>query len=100
FALVLVPGSSPASLSRSFRMLFSRTRKAFSFGALSAGLALAGALGLTPTAYAYPDKAIEMVISFPPAGATDTLARAVAQGLSQKLGQNVVVQNRPGAGGA
>lgn len=81
-------------------MLFSRTRKAFSFGALSACFALAGALGLTPAAYAYPDKAIEMVISFPPAGATDTLARAVAQGLSQKLGQNVVVQNRPGAGGA
>lgn len=49
---------------------------------------------------AYPDRPIEVIISFPPAGATDALARAVGQRLSDKLGQTVMVQNRPGAGGA
>lgn len=49
---------------------------------------------------AYPDKPIQVIISFPPAGATDVLARAVSQRLSSELGQSVVVDNRPGAGGA
>ena len=48
---------------------------------------------------ALPKKTINMVIGFPPGGAIDTVARIVAQHLSQKLGQTVVVQNRPGAGG-
>ena len=75
-------------------------RKALQYGALAASVVLAGALALPKLAHAYPDQAIELIISFPPAGATDALARAVAQGLSKELGQNVVVQNRPGAGGA
>lgn len=49
---------------------------------------------------AFPDKPIQIVISFPPAGATDVLARAVGQKLAIELGQSVVVENRPGAGGA
>jgi Uncharacterized protein conserved in bacteria len=49
---------------------------------------------------AYPDKPIQLIISFPPAGATDVLARYVGQALSVELGQPVVVNNRPGAGGA
>ncbi|MDB5797498.1 MAG: tctC [Paucimonas sp.] len=40
-----------------------------------------------------------MILSFPPAGATDILARAVGQKMSETLGQTVVVENRPGAGG-
>lgn len=48
---------------------------------------------------AYPERTIQLVISFPPAGATDILARAIAQKLSEALGQPVVVENRPGAGG-
>jgi tripartite-type tricarboxylate transporter receptor subunit TctC len=48
---------------------------------------------------AYPEKPIQIVISFPPAGATDILARAIGQKLSETLGQPVVVENRPGAGG-
>ncbi|ANN65147.1 Bug family tripartite tricarboxylate transporter substrate binding protein [Bordetella bronchialis] len=49
---------------------------------------------------AYPDHAIQVIISFPPAGATDVLARAIGQKLSVELKQSVVVENRPGAGGA
>ena len=48
---------------------------------------------------AYPDKPIQVIISFPSAGATDILARAIGQKLSESLGQPVVVENRPGAGG-
>ncbi|HTJ99550.1 MAG TPA: tripartite tricarboxylate transporter substrate binding protein [Bordetella sp.] len=49
---------------------------------------------------AYPDHAIQLVISFPPAGASDILARAIGQKLSAELKQSVIVENRPGAGGA
>ncbi len=48
----------------------------------------------------YPQRAIKMVVPFPPAGATDVVGRIVAQKLTERLGQSVVVENRPGAGGA
>jgi tripartite-type tricarboxylate transporter receptor subunit TctC len=47
----------------------------------------------------YPQRAIKMIVPFPPAGATDIVARIVAQKLSERLGQSVIVENRPGAGG-
>ena len=47
----------------------------------------------------YPQRAIKMIVPFPPAGATDIVARIVAQKLTERLGQSVVVENRPGAGG-
>jgi tripartite-type tricarboxylate transporter receptor subunit TctC len=47
----------------------------------------------------WPEKPIQMVLSFPPAGATDILARAVAQEMGKTLGQPVLIENRPGAGG-
>ena len=69
-------------------------------------LALAGAAALAPLgwpraafAQAYPAKPLNMIIAFPPAGATDILARAIAQRLGARLGQQVNVENRPGAGG-
>ena len=46
----------------------------------------------------YPTKPIKWVVPYPPAGTTDVLARIVAQWLSENIGQQVVVENKPGAG--
>lgn len=59
----------------------------------------AGALVLAPgLASAFPDKPLTLVVPYPPGGATDTIGRLLAKGLSQQLGQSVRVENHPGAG--
>ena len=47
----------------------------------------------------FPSKPITLIVPFPPAGIIDILTRSISPGLSQRLGQAVVIDNRPGAGG-
>jgi tripartite-type tricarboxylate transporter receptor subunit TctC len=49
---------------------------------------------------AFPEKPLRMIVPFPPGGGNDIIGRATAQRLSEVIGQQVVVDNRPGAGGA
>src|SRR3954471_3067295 len=67
--------------------------------ALASAFAVALA-ALPASAQAYPDKPIHVIVPFTPGSATDVVARAVAQAMSIKLGQPVIVDNKPGAGGS
>jgi tripartite-type tricarboxylate transporter receptor subunit TctC len=64
-----------------------------------AGLALS-ALASVAHAQQYPDKAIRMIVPFPPGGGTDVVARVVAAKLSEATGWIVVPENKPGSGGS
>jgi tripartite-type tricarboxylate transporter receptor subunit TctC len=57
------------------------------------------ALAFGASAQQYPDRPIRLIVGFPPGGAADTLGRIAAQRLTESLGQQVVVDNRGGAGG-
>jgi tripartite-type tricarboxylate transporter receptor subunit TctC len=73
-----------------------RTTRAF--GYLTAAVF---ALAAIPAAHAdnYPSKPIKMIVPFPAGGTTDVMARVISQELTKSWGQQVIVENRPGAGG-
>src|ERR1700759_3406451 len=64
------------------------------------GLTLAAGFGTSPSqAGDYPDRPIRFINGFAAGGPVDTVARIMAQALSERLGQQFVVENRPGSGG-
>jgi len=64
------------------------------FGVLAGMLLMTGV-----SAQPYPSKPVRLVVPFPAGGATDILARTISQRAAEKLGQQIVIDNRPGAGG-
>ena len=67
---------------------------------LALGFSLALSLGIGAVqAQSWPTKTVKIIVPFAPGGASDILARAIAQPLSQSWGQSVVIDNKPGAGG-
>jgi tripartite-type tricarboxylate transporter receptor subunit TctC len=75
-------------------MPFSRTRRRFLMGAVTAPL-----LVRSTWAQTFPSRPIRIIIGFPPGGGIDILARLIAPKMSERLGQPVIVDNRPGANG-
>ena len=70
-----------------------------SWATLAIAAALFAILPGSVRAQNYPDRPVKVIIAFSPAGAIDILGRLIADRLSQKWGQQVVVENRPGGGG-
>jgi len=60
---------------------------------------LLAAVGLAAAQSAYPTKPITMIVPFPPGGLADVVGRPVAEAMGRELGQSVIVENKPGAGG-
>ncbi len=63
----------------------------------AAGMSLA--LGAHAQSASYPNRPVQLIVAAPPGGPSDVLARQLADGLGKELGQPVVIDNRPGAGG-
>jgi tripartite-type tricarboxylate transporter receptor subunit TctC len=67
--------------------------------ALAAVLCLAAAIGPATAQDKYPSRPIKMIVPFAPAGATDIAARIIVERMRETLGQPIVIENKPGAGG-
>ena len=65
---------------------------------VSAGGLVAAPFISTKAFAAFPDKPVRWVVGYPPAGTTDILARLVGQWLTEKLNQQFIIENKPGAG--
>src|SRR6266404_9780077 len=66
---------------------------------LAAGAAALSAVSRIAWAQTYPTRPVRWIVGFAPSGGTDIVARLMGQWLSERLGQQFVIENRPGAGG-
>jgi len=66
---------------------------------LAAGAAALPIVSRIARAQAYPTRPVRLVVGFPPAGGADIVARLIGQSLSERLGQQFIIENRPGAAG-
>ena len=73
-------------------------RRALLASGIALGMAFSAGITTQTHAQTWPDKPIKMIVPFPPGGPIDTMARLTGQDLSTRLGQQVIVENRPGAG--
>src|SRR6266446_6278628 len=64
------------------------------------GFALAASGGVDTAQDDFPSKPVHIYVPFPPGGAVDIVGRALGDELSRRWGQSVIIENRPGAGGA
>src|SRR5947199_1436719 len=64
---------------------------------IALGVSVIGSIG-SASALDYPTRPVRWVVGYPPGGATDIIARLVGQRLSEKLGQQFVIENKAGAG--
>jgi len=78
------------------RTPFQTTKTALPIALLTA--AALGAMAAPASAQSYPDQPVKLVVPFPAGGTTDVLARALGQKLAEKIGQPVIIENKPGAG--
>ena len=78
--------------------VFSSLKSALTLAALAA-CALAPMQQASAQTAAWPSKPVRIIVSFPPGGTSDIVARLIGQHLTDKLGQQFIVDNRPGAGG-
>ena len=65
---------------------------------LAAGAAALPAVSQIARAQTYPSRPVRWIVGYPAGGTTDILARLMAQWLSERLGQQFIIENRPGAG--
>ena len=66
---------------------------------LAAGAAVLPAVARIAAAQTYPTRPVRLIVGYPPGGPTDIVARLMGQWLSERLGQPLIIENRPGAGG-
>lgn len=66
---------------------------------IAAGALLLSIVQAVPAAAEYPDRPIQLIVPFAPGGSADIVARLMAQTLTTEIGQNIIVENKPGAGG-